>query len=300
MVIEDLPERLKRFEIPGRVTVMEGNGEMSMVEVTTDHSSAEIYLHGAQVTAFRKKGEPGLLFLSQCSRFGGNHPIRGGIPIVFPWFGVREGMPAHGFARLGEWDLHEVSTVPDGGVTLRFGLPENAMRATLPPFMANYVISVSERLSLELIITNASADQPFAFETCLHTYFAVGDIANVSLEGLEGADYLDALENMAQKRDAAPSIRINGEIDRVYYNTNAAVDIVDPGLGRRVRVEKSGAASTIVWNPWIQKSQLMPDFGTEEYRSMICVESGNVGPNRLVLPPGKSCVLGVAIESSPL
>jgi len=300
MVIEDLPERLKSYEIPGRVSVMEGNGELPMLELTADQSSAEVYLHGAHITAFAKKGEPPLLFLSQCSRFEKQHPIRGGIPIVFPWFGVREGMPAHGFARIEEWELHEVSTLPEGGVTLRLGLPDNPMRATLPPFMANYVVTITDRLSLEVIITNASADQPFAFEICLHTYLAVADISDVTVVGLEGAEYLDAVDNMTRHRDTAPQLRVCDEMDRLYYNTEARVDVIDPGFGRRIRVEKAGAASTVIWNPWVQKAQLMPDFGTEEYRSMICVESGNVGPNRLVLPPGKTSVMRVTLSTHPL
>jgi glucose-6-phosphate 1-epimerase len=300
MAIADIPERLRRLEIPGRATLQEGNGEMFKIEVTTDWSSAEVYLHGAHVTDFQKKGDAPLLFLSQCSQFAENQPIRGGIPLVFPWFGSREGMPAHGFARLAEWELHETATIPEGGVSLRFGLPETSMRATFPPFMANYVVTVTDRLSLELIITNTSPDHPFTFETCLHSYFAVSDLSKVSITGLKGATYLDEVENMAPKTETADAIRISSEVDRVYYNTNAAVEILDPALHRKIRIEKSGAASTVVWNPWIQKAQQMPDLGNEEYRQMVCVESGNVGPNRLTLPPGKSSVLKVTLDSLSL
>jgi glucose-6-phosphate 1-epimerase len=300
MVITDIPERLKRFEIPGRVTLQEGNGEMPKIEATTDWSTAEVYLHGAQVTDFRKKGEAPLLFVSQCSQFAENFPIRGGLPLVFPWFGSREGMPAHGFARLADWELHELSTVPDGGVSLRFSLPETSMRATFAPFMANYVVTITDRLALELIITNASGDQPLTFEACLHSYFAVGDVNEISIRGLQGATYLDALASMAPKTDVDELIRIDSEVDRIYYNTEAPVEILDPKLHRKILIEKSGAGSTVVWNPWLQKSQQMPDFGNEEYRAMVCVESGNVGPNRTILPPGKTAVLKVTLSSQPL
>src|SRR5512138_1326828 len=99
MITTGIPERLKRFEIPGRVTVLEGNGEMPKLEVTTDWSSAEVYLHGAHVTDFKKNGHPPLLFTSQFSRLADAQAIRGGIPVIFPWFGAREGGAAHGFAR---------------------------------------------------------------------------------------------------------------------------------------------------------------------------------------------------------
>jgi glucose-6-phosphate 1-epimerase len=300
MVITDIPEQLRRFEIPGRITLQEGNGEMCKAEVTTDWSSAEIYLHGAQVTDFRKKDEAPLLFLSQCSQFAENHPIRGGVPLVFPWFGAREGMPAHGFARLANWNLHEVTTIPEGGVSLRFSLPETSMRAFLPPFLATYVVTVTDRLTLELLITNASEDEPFAFETCFHTYYAVGNVSEISIHGLQGVTYLDSLQNMAAKTDPAEAIRINAEVDRIYYNTDATVSIHDPVLRRKIVIEKAGSASTVVWNPWHQASQQMPDFGNDEHQEMVCVESGNVGPNRLVLAPGKTSSLRVTLGSEPL
>src|SRR5438067_7423335 len=102
---------------PGRVAFMDGRGELPMLEVGTPWSTAEIYLQGAHVTHFKKKDEPPLLFLSQCSRFAHNEPIRGGIPVIFPWFGLREGLPQHGFARLKAWDLKEFAPAADGSVS---------------------------------------------------------------------------------------------------------------------------------------------------------------------------------------
>ncbi len=300
MVIADIPERLKRFDIPGRVTLLEGNGDLPKIEVQTDWSSAEIYLHGAHVTDFRKHGEAPLLFTSPFSRFEDRQAIRGGIPVIFPWFGPREGEPAHGYARLADWDLHEVTTVPDGGVSLRFSLSDRSFSATCPPFQANYVVTVTDRLTLELIITNAAGDQPFTFENCLHTYFAVADASAISITGLKGARFLDLVEHFAQKTETDDAIRIAAEVDRTYFDTAAPVEILDPILRRKIRVEKSGSASTVVWNPWITRSQQMPDFGNEEYRQMVCVESGNVSPNKIILPPGKSSVLKVTLSSTAL
>ncbi len=296
----NFPEKLKQFEIPGRVTVMEGNGELPKLEVTTDWSTAGIYLHGAHVTDFQKKGEPPLLFTSKCSRFSAEQPIRGGIPVIFPWFGPREGEPAHGFARISQWELHEAVAVPDGGVSLRFALPDTAASATWPAFSAHYVVTVTDKLTLELIITNASPEDSFNFETCLHTYFSVGDIHNVSITGLKGVSYLDKVENFAAKTETADAIKITSEVDRVYLDTTAAVEILDPALRRKIRVEKSGSASTVVWNPWIAKAQQMPDFGNDEYTQMVCVESGNVSKNKTTLLPGKSSVLKVELSSHSL
>jgi D-hexose-6-phosphate mutarotase len=300
MMSPDIPERLRRFDIPGRVTLLEGYGDLPMVEVTSDWATAEIYLHGAHVTGFQKKGEPPLLFTSQCSRFAPGQPIRGGVPIIFPWFGPREGSPAHGYARTTEWELHEATTVPDGGVSLRFGFPGNPEGAMWTAFAANYVVTVTDTLRLELILTNASDRQDLSIENCLHTYFAVGDIANAAVCGLKGVNYLDKVEHFTPKRETADQLAIASEVDRIFVDTITPVEIHDRSLGRRIVIEKSGSASTIVWNPWVTKAQQMTDFGNEEYKKMLCIESGNVGGNKLVLPPGKSSVLSVVLSSQPL
>lgn len=290
-------ERWKRFEIPGRVSLMEGQGELPKIEIATSHSTAEVYLHGAHVTGFQKSGEAPLLFTSQCSRFALQQPIRGGVPIIFPWFGAREGGPAHGFARVADWELTEATSLPAGGVTLRFSLPQVPEAATWPPFAAYYVVTVTEELAMDLIVVNTSADQPFAFENCLHTYLAVGDIEAVTVTGLQGATYQDKVENFAQKLENNDRLRIASEMDRVYVDTTGPIEIEDPVFRRIIRIAKSGSHSTVVWNPWAAKSQQMPDFGTDEFKRMLCVESGNVGKNRVTLGPGETSVLHVVIGS---
>ena len=171
-----LSGRLRKFEIPGRVTFANGNGGLPKINITTGRSTAEIYLHGAHITGFQKNGEPPLLFMSRLSQFAAGKAIRGGVPICFPWFGQREGDVMHGFARITEWNLIEAAATPDGGVTIRFRLPSTTVQAAWPAFRAEFVVTVTDQLTMELMVTNESADRNFDFENCLHTYFAVGDI----------------------------------------------------------------------------------------------------------------------------
>jgi len=284
----------------GRVTFLDGRGEMPMLEVSTGWSTAEIYLHGAHVTQFTKKDQPPLLFLSQCSRFEEHQPIRGGIPVIFPWFGPREGLPQHGFARLKTWELKEFVPAPNGSVSIRFALPDCPEASAFPSFTADYVVTVDEALTLQLVVNNRSRDEEFAFENCLHTYVEVGAISEVSITGLKGARYLDRLANLARKTESADAIRIASEVDRTYLDAVGAVEILDPRLRRKIRVEKEGSASTVVWNPWIAKSQQMPDFANDEYQRMVCVESGNVASNNLKLAPGETSTLTVKLSAQPL
>jgi len=290
----------KSLEIPGRVLFSEGNGELPRLEINTAWSSAEIYLHGAHITRFQKKDEPPLLFLSQLSRFTEGVPIRGGIPIIFPWFGSREGQSAHGFARVETWELREVAQTSAGEVTVRFVLPELPAAALFGKFSVDYWVTVGKTLVAQLKVTNLSDSQDLRFEDCLHTYFHVGDIGAVSITGLKGSDYLDKTENFLRKTERDEHLKISRETDRTYLDSCGPIEIHDSKLGRRIRIEKSGSQSTVVWNPWAEKAEEMPDFGGEEFHQMVCVESGNVADNRHTLPAGKSSTLKVEWSTLPL
>lgn len=290
----------KKLEIPGRVTFLEGNGGLPKIEVATAYAAAEIYAQGAHVTHYQRKDEQPLLFLSQVSRFESGQPIRGGIPIVFPWFGARDGQGSHGFARNKAWDLWEITTMPNGSVRLRFRLPESPESALYPPMLVDYSVTVGETLICELTVTNKSAEQSVEFENCLHTYFLVGDIKRVGVVGLRGVEYLDKVDNFAVRRQTQEVLHIEAETDRAYLDTPGPVEIVDEALRRKIRIETTGSHSTVVWNPWIEKSQRLPDFGNEEYQRMICVESGNIARNQVRLTPGESSALKVKLITNSL
>jgi glucose-6-phosphate 1-epimerase len=183
---------------------------------------------------------------------------------------------------------------------VRLRLPDCPEGSAFPAFTAEYLVTVNQSLTLQLLVTNQSKDAEFTFENCLHTYFDVGDVTAISVHGLKGLTYLDKVASFQEKTETSDAIRIASEVDRIYQNASGTVEILDPRLGRRVLVEKQGSASTVVWNPWIAKSRQMPDFGDEEYERMICVESGNVASNSISLPPGGSGTLTVKLSSETL
>lgn len=268
-----------------------------MVQLQTPWSAAEIYLHGASVTHFQLHGEPPLLFLSEQSRFEKDAPIRGGIPVIFPWFGKPEGRTAqHGFARARAWDLVETRKQLDGAAILHLSLPASAEQLSVP---LDYYVTVGKTLTAELIVTNYS-DREFSFESCLHTYFTVGDIRQTNIVGLQGVEYLDSLEGRVRKQEMSDAIRFTGEVDRIYINSPHPVEIHDAALRRIIRVEKENSASTVVWNPWIAKAKAMTDFGDNEYQRMVCVESGNVAGNAVRLAIGQEARLKVNLSSTTM
>jgi D-hexose-6-phosphate mutarotase len=280
------------------VELTAGKGGLPLVKIRTPWSTAEIYLHGVHVTHFQKNGEPPLLFMSRRSHFAAGQPIRGGVPVCFPWFGNRDGEPSHGFARITGWQLVKTDVAPDGAVTLHFALPRIPGRDAWNNLRTEYVVTVADTLTMELTVTNDSRDGALEIENCLHSYFQVGDITRVSIAGLEGLPFDDfAFGTNGARRPASDTpLRITQETNRVYPNHAGVVEIHDENLKRTIRVEKSNSQSTVVWNPWTTQ-KLPDDFDPAEHRQMVCVESGNVKQNKISLAPGKTAALKAVLQS---
>jgi D-hexose-6-phosphate mutarotase len=301
MNTESSVESLRRHEIAGRVAIVNGHGGLPLVKITTPWSAAEIYLHGAHVTHFQKNGEPPLIFVSAKSYFAAGKAIRGGVPICFPWFGNRDGEPAHGFARSTEWQLVKTSAAPDGTVTVQFALPQISGREAWKNLRTEFIVTVAGTLTMELIAANDGCDEPLEIENCLHTYFHVGDIGAVYLTGLRDAPFNDfaAGDKGTRKLEHDEVLRVAKETNRVYPDNAATVETHDESLQRKIRVEKFNSQSTVVWNPWTTQ-KLPDDFDPAEHKQMVCVESGNVKQNKISLAPGKSSSLKVILSSAPL
>jgi D-hexose-6-phosphate mutarotase len=301
MEINLVPEKLRRLEIPGCVDIVNGHGGLPLVKIRTPWSTAEIYLYGAHVAGFQKNGEPPLIFMSAKSYFAAGKPIRGGVPICFPWFGNRDGEPSHGFARSAAWQLVKTSAAPDGTVTVYFALLQIPGREAWKNLRTEFIVTVGETLTMELIAANDGCDETLAIENCLHTYFQVGDISAVSLTGLRDAPFDDfaAGDNGVRKMENDAVLRIAKETNRVYPDNAATVEIIDEKLQRKIRVEKFNSQSTAVWNPWTTQ-KLPDDFDPAEHKNMICVESGNVKQNKIPLAPGETSALKVVLSSAPL
>ena len=292
----------RRWEIPGVVTFSDTPGGLVRIDITTALSKAEVYLQGAHVTLFQPAGSGPLLFLSARSHFSPGKPIRGGVPVIFPWFGPHPSnakLPAHGFARTLPWEVESLAC--DDGATVHLVLALAAGDATrlLWPhdFILRHHIVIGAQLGMALEVTNTSA-QPFSFEEALHTYLAVSDVRQVAVTGLGETPYLDKVDAARLKlQDAAP-IRITGETDRVYLNTRTTCTVADPGMGRSIHVEKSGSETTVLWNPWTAKAAAMADFGDDEWPGMICIETANAAENAVTLAPGASHTMRATVRGT--
>ena len=298
----DVHDLNQQFGIRGIAEVVEGEGGLACVRVSTPTARGEIYLHGAQVTSWVPAKLEEALFLSRKSRWEQGKAIRGGVPICFPWFGNKANdpkAPAHGFARTRPWKLESVAQ-DDDAIQLVMSLESNTetrMRWS-HDFRALYTVTFGTDLKLELQVTNSGKTE-FAFEEALHTYYKVGKVQQVKVAGLEGIHYLDKTDGNREKQ-AHDDISISSETDRVFLNTAHDVEIRDHSLGRRTVVSKQRSSNTVVWNPWIEKSRSLSDLADDEWEQFVCVEAGNVGESAVRLTPGKKHRITAVTNVEPL
>ncbi|GAA1390891.1 D-hexose-6-phosphate mutarotase [Luteococcus peritonei] len=282
--------------LPQGVSIVTENG-LEAVRIDTELCTGLVYRNGAHVAEWTPKGSEPVLWMSGSSHFTDGTAIRGGIPLCFPWFGPgRDGdrTPAHGFARLSPWNLTSAELSPNGLVRLVFTLTGDDV-ADLGGFPADFEASyaVTMGTAMQLALTVRAGEQPLEVEEALHTYFAVGDARQVRIEGLDGADYLDKVAG--DRRTQSGDVTFTAETDRVYFS-EATTRIVDEQLGRTIVVEKACSANTVVWNPWVDKSEAMADFGDEEWTGMCCVETVNALGDATQLSPGASHTMSATIS----
>lgn len=259
---------------------------------------------GAHVLAWQPPGQRPVLWTSGRSHFEPGLAIRGGVPVVFPWFGtgpLGNLRPAHGVARTTTWRRGEVvdTTTSDGRLTVTYHL-DQTMTGPVPHFPHSYEAALTARFSPEslavaLTVTN-TGERDLPYECALHTYLAAGDITQVSVEGLDGRPYLDTVPGASpRERVQEGPVTFTAETDRLYAHVGE-VTVVDPAWGRRLRVAKQGSATTVVWNPWVDKAAAMADFGDDEWTGMLCIEAANLRDDALLLAPGESHTLSQSIS----
>ena len=276
-----------RFGIQGLATVVEGNGGLPKVRITAPYASGEMYLHGAHVTAWRPTGGQEALFLSPRSLYHDGKAIRGGVPVCFPWFGDKADnpqAPAHGFVRTKGWHLGSIEKRGDAMTVTMFTESSNNTQKWWPyDFRLTHRVTFGMELMLELIVTNTGS-VPFTFEEALHAYYRVGDATKATVSGLNGTKYLDKTDSFREKTQKG-DVLIQSETDRVYLDTVETLQLNDPDLQRRIDVAKENSRTTVVWNPWFEKSRALADLGDGQWKWMLCIEVTNVGNFAVQLQP---------------
>lgn len=264
---------------------VQGQGGLPCVVLqAANGATAHVYLQGAHVTCWQVPGLGQQLFLSQAADFAEGKALRGGVPVIFPQFGLFGTGPKHGFARTAQWQLDANASDAHRAVLRLTQAPagvnpwpyafEACLEATLLPM----------GLTIGLSITNTDS-RPFSFTSALHSYFAVAQLQQTRIEGLEACSYWDngtPLENRHAPQNQP--LAVTGALDRVYFQTPAHLTLLQPH--QQLHIHSQGFVDTVVWNPGAEGAAALPDMLAEEYTQMLCIESAVVD-TPIYLQPGQ-------------
>ncbi len=261
-----------------------GDAGLPMLLVENRQARAVIALQGAHVMSFQPKGQREMLWVSPKTLFESGKPIRGGIPLCLPWFGPHSEDKTwlHGFARTRQWTLVGSNTLADGATRLVLELSGDATLCALWPhdFLFHLEIVVGKTLRLEMTVENrGQAPAPLAF--AFHTYFAVPDVAQAVISGLEGTSFIDKTDNLARKTQQG-DVTISAMTDRVYLDVPAKQRIKSEDGAITI---ESPSRCAIVWNAW-HNDKNIGDIGEGNHVGYVCVERGDVADHAVTLAPG--------------
>lgn len=260
------------------------------IEIENSAAHAKIALQGAHVFEYISN-EHALLWLSETSKFEEGTAIRGGIPICWPRFGnLDKSLPQHGFARIFLFELIVVKEINECLTQVHLQLKSSATSKKIwdYDFTLDIVFDISETLSISMTTTNDDVKE-FLLTQAFHTYFKVENIESVSIEGLEGVEFLDTLRDT--KSVETKALHIDAETDRVYLGVEKDIRLREGDSELLIHAENSHSA--IVWNPWREKCSKMSAMPPEAYQKFVCIESANAFDDFRVLKPNECCALSV-------
>ena len=254
------------------ITLEETSG-ISFLQVDNDFASARISLFGGHVLSYIPKSDNiDRLWLSPHAHMDGKKPIRGGVPVCWPWFSHDHGqekgsLPSHGFLRSQNWTLSESDDIDEG---TRIVLAPSFTRAAGFEHDSDVTLTITVGRTLDITLkTTNTGESPFTFNAALHSYFYVPDIHHTSLSGLN-SKYADKNDDGAIKASPSPYL-IEGEVDRIHdcEDSTVKINVDETPL---TTVHHANNDSVVVWSPW-QGAASITDMDAFGFVHMICIET---------------------------
>ena len=276
-----------------------------VVRLVHGGSSAVVDTYGALLTSWLPAGGEEVFAMAKSrDKWPAGEQIHGGLPIYWPWFVFEgpEGCRIHGVTGYAQWQIKERTA---DSVVLSLDDTEDTRRVWPYRFHAEMEYRLGEKLSAAFRVTN-TGEARFAATEGIHPYFRVGDTGKCTVTGTDGARYY--WKGEAEKGDRRvwegdfPCNRVaTGKPGFVFEEKSPegvhVHDLVDPVLGRTLRISYEGSIKLVIWNSGPDFSKFGgsddPDYG----RRFVCVEGAALYRDRAyTLQPGETHSLKLSIE----
>lgn len=248
------------------------------------HAGATVIVssYGAHVLHYAVAAQrPSLLWLSPKAVWQQQQPIRGGVPICWPWFGKVDArliadidpatiaslkLPNHGLVRTRFWQITDQQITADA-VMIELSISVNDLPWTTETVTLRYQIRLDHQLTLTL-----SCDAAIAQQAALHSYFAVADSRKTQVQPLPLKFYNKVSD--AQQHSNSDVLHFVGEIDRVYPSTADSLMLIDNNT--TLRISQHGHDASVLWNPAATKAATSTDIPADQWSDFVCVESAKL------------------------
>ncbi len=269
---------------------------MKIFKLENQHGCVQFTTYGGQVLSYLPAGGAEVLWclpeaaLQQA--YAADKPLRGGIPLCWPWFRqhpAHAAAPQHGYGRVREWQL--LAHTPNHA-TLRLELDGTD---TAFPYRARADLSIklAETLTLSLVTTNLG-DEAFPLTQALHTYLKVGDLQQGFIDGLQGLPrwHLGRAEVLPALQDFLP-VNTPTE-DRFGPAALGKMTWHDQALQRQLITTPHHATHAVVWQPGVGGGVAL-GLTTEQTMEFVCIEPARLTPENLL--PQQQSTLGLSLQA---
>lgn len=279
--------RLAANQLPSTVSLSTREG-VELIEIENRFAKATITTFGACVLSYIPQDQQDLLWVSDQAIYDGTKPVRGGIPVCWPWFGkaTTEGYPAHGFVRSQVWQLESAEQLESGTtqICLKIEQAELSKNYFKPDFDLRLIVEVGQTLRLTLSTDLQGLDVTDITEA-LHTYFNVANPQTLTISGLDGSTHLDKLNEARLPEQQHGAVELKPARDSVYQNQPNDMIIHDTDNQRNIHIKTSNANSAVIWNPGPEIVKGFADISNQGWKEFACVESGNVLADAVKVTP---------------
>lgn len=262
------------------VTGVAGLADLPCDELHFGQARVVVSPYGAHVLSYQPTPGQELLWLSPKAVWQQQTPIRGGVPICWPWFGAAakefqtgtDKLPNHGLVRTAMWQL--TAKGKDASASwLRFSIELPALAHSAQTVTLHYDVRLSEQLELTL-----HCQSPVLQQAALHSYFQVPASLDARVAPLP-FQWQDKVAQ-AEGRSTEASLKFSGEIDRIYPATAELLTLSARNDANsnsvQLRIQQQGHDASVLWNPGAERSRTVPDLAADSYQHFVCVETAKL------------------------
>ncbi len=168
------------MQLPSSVCLQK-HQDVDVLQINNDLASASISLFGGHLLSFTPHHDKReRIWVSEQAIFDNQTPIRGGVPVCWPWFSNahnqnRDDLPSHGFVRTQPWTIKSI-TEENGGTRVVLAPEESTGPGWAYQCDLTLTFDINKELSISLETLN-KGESSFSLNCALHSYFKIDDIA---------------------------------------------------------------------------------------------------------------------------